>query len=359
MQKFLLLSILLGILIAIKKIFFPEEQVIPAATIRAPDDDFDDDLDEEEQVGYDHPVFPHVLFYGPPGAGKTSLAETLSFELSQTYGREVRYHYFTPTGLSTQSDIDELVDAIEYGDVVFIDEIHGLDLKIEECLYSALQDFYISRKGFQVHLPKFTMVGATTMAGNLSKPLRDRFPLAIELEPTSEENLKKIILDQQNGVPKPTKFSEYHGQEKVKLLLKMHITALFSSDTYSIREETIDLLAKRSLGNPRILKQFAKHVAADQKVMKRPLEVWEAEELLTGLLGIDSRGLHPADRRVIKALIARENKPIGVAALASVANVSKVDLEQMIEPRLELCGFLNRSPRGRMLTQVCIDEYSK
>ena len=93
--------------------------------------------------------------------------------------------------------------------------------------------------------------------------------------------------------------------------------------------------------------------------MRRPLEAWESEELLTGLLGVDERGLHPADRRVIKVLIDRENKPMGVAALASMASLSKVDLEQMIEPRLELCGFLHRSPRGRMLTQACIEEYSE
>lgn len=303
------------------------------------------------------PVFPHALFYGPTGAGKTTLAEVLAAELSKAYGREIKYHYFTPTSLSGQDDVVELVKNIEYGDVVFIDEIHGLDLKVEECLYSALQDSYISNKGTKVDVQKFTMVGATTMAGNLSKPLRDRFPLAIELEPTSEENLKRIIVDQQNGIPKPTSFAEYHGQDNVKLLLRMHLRALFNETPYPILEETIDILAKRSLGNPRILKQFSKHVVADQKIMERPLESWEAEELLT-LLGIDERGLHPADRRVIKALIARENKPMGVAALASLANVSKVDLEQMIEPRLELCGFLERTPRGRRLQQVCIDEYS-
>lgn len=240
---------------------------------------------------------------------------------------------------------------LEYGEIIFIDEVHSLPLQIEETFYSIMQD----QKYLNQELPKFTLIGATTKAGLLDKPFRDRFTLEIELEPTTEENLIQILLDQENRIPSPTSFEEYHGQDRAKLLLQTHIYSLLKAEIKNVDPEVKKEIALRALGNPRVLKQLYQHVTAYFKVVPDPT-LNDALDCFD-LLGVDKYGLHYSDRRVIKALMDRGNKPVGLKALAGLSNVAPVDLEEMIEPRLVYCGFLERGPRGRTLTPKTLEVF--
>lgn len=315
-----------------------------------------DKSDPVEIVVYDHKVLPHCLFFGPAGTGKTTLANCCAGDLSRLYGHEIGFHVYTPATLDTVNKIRAMLSRIDYGDVVFIDEIHGFELSIEETLYSVLQDFYFSDNGNIIRVPKFTMIGATTLAGKLSDPLRDRFPINIELRPASQEDLAQILINQQKGIKEPTHLIEYVGQEHAKQLLRIHLLSLLRNNGDELSQEVVWLISQRALGNPRMVKQIAKHVRAFQSVNKSTLTAKETNPILS-LLGIDENGLHENDRRVIRALISRNNKPSGVNALAAMAGVAKTDLEQIIEPRLEYCGYLTRTPSGRKLSDSCLVDY--
>lgn len=318
------------------------------------------DTPKERDVGitYNHPVLEHVLAYGPAGTGKTSLARVVASETGKVYGHPVKFHVYTPAELSSYEKIKAALAKVRWGDFLFIDEIHGFSLDIEEQLYSVLQNFQTGDDGRVVDLPRFTIIGATTLAGNLSKPLRDRFAIQLELDPATPEDIADIIDDNKHGMKEPSTFAEYKGQDSAKKLLFAHIMALQNPNDYEVHNHVRNLIAMRSLGNPRIAKQILKHILAAQKLVKYSISPVEAEHLL-GVLAIDINGLHKADRRVVMALIERANKPMGVAALASVAGVSKTDLEWIIEPRLEYCGFLLRTPRGRCLTEKGLKAYGK
>lgn len=304
-----------------------------------------------------HPVFPHLLLWGSPGTGKTALSRVVANELTRPYGYTPRFLEFTPLVLREEDAIDAIMmKMINYGTVLFLDEVHSLPSQVEESLYSVMTDGVFSGKYGTFKIPPFTLIGGTTKSGLLQKPFRDRFTLELELTPTTQEDLVKILRDLEQGIPAPTNFSNYYGQTHAKMLLTLHIMALSQPESTSdLTEDVKKFLAERALGSPRLIKQLYRHVIAYLKVMKKFTTV-EAEVLM-GLLGIDSCGLHSSDRRVIQALLRRGNKPIGMKALACVADISPVDLEEVIEPRLVYCGFLERSSRGRILTPQALEIY--
>lgn len=309
-------------------------------------------------VPHTHPVMPHILLYGPPGTGKTALAVCVANELMLKYGRYIRVHMYTPSTLKTSDDITAMVSRMEYGDVVFIDEVHGLAQEIEESLYSVVQNFvYGDREGVEVKVPRFTMIGATTLLGNMNKPFIDRFNIVLELDPLDCHQMIEVIEAQHQGWVEPRLLPEYRGQETAKVMIAMHMAAMDAPREQVLSTEVVEMAATRALGVPRIGKQFSVHLRAAQAMVGEPLTVDSAVEVFN-MLGVDKNGLHKPDRRVIKALIDRGNQPIGAAALASVAKVSRPDLELIVERRLDECGMLERTPRGRKLTQKALTEYS-
>lgn len=302
---------------------------------------------KEEKIIQSYKTLPHCLFYGPAGLGKTTLANVVQKECSKIYGQLTKFSIFTPSNLSSQEEVLALIKNIEYGDFVFIDEIHGLDLTIEESLYSIMQDFKYFYNGEVIQVPKFTLIGATTLAGKLSKPLRDRFTILIELEHIKEDDLVKISYD----TTPPVSFDTYQGQESAKQILKMHIFSLNKNKINKIDHSIANELAKRSFGNPRIMKQLINHVIAFQTLAEKNISESHLTQLME-LLGIDEHGLDRADRRVISYLGASP-KPVGEDALARATGISKDDLISIVEVKLEHLGFLTRTPRGRELSEKC------
>jgi Holliday junction DNA helicase RuvB len=304
-----------------------------------------------------HPVLPHLLLCGNPGTGKTALSRVVANELTRPYGYTPRFLEFTPLVLREEDAIDAIMmKMINYGTVLFLDEVHSLPSQVEESLYSVMTDGVFSGKYGTFKIPPFTLIGGTTKSGLLQKPFRDRFTLELELTPTTQEDLVEILRDQEQGIPAPTNFSNYYGQTSARMLLTLHIMALSQPEpTSDLTEDVKRFLAQRSLGSPRLIKQLHRHVIAYQKVMKN-FTTLEAEVLM-GLLGIDSYGLHTSDRRVITALLKRGNKPIGVKALAGTADVSPEDLVEVIEQRMVYAGMLEKGPRGRVLTPQALEIY--
>jgi Holliday junction DNA helicase RuvB len=295
-----------------------------------------------------------MLFYGPPGIGKTALARCVAKELEITYRREISFFNYTPLSLGGANDVIVAIKKLDKYDVMFIDEIHGLEQNVEESLYSILQDFeFCDPNGRLIKVPTFTMLGATTLLGKINKPFRDRFTINIELVIPTIEELSTIILNR--GAP-PTSFEDYSGQDAAKTILKMHVSSLGQRRIDDITTEVALEIASRALGNPRATKQTYEHVVAYQTLVQKPISLPELSQLFD-LLGIDSLGLHKHDIRVIKSILNRGNKPIGIAALSTLSGIPKGDIEEIIEPRLELCQLLERTPRGRALTQKAIDLY--
>jgi len=301
-------------------------------------------------------ICKHMLFYGPPGIGKTALAKCIANELETVYRCKINFFNYTPLSLGSVKDVIKAIKKLEPADVMFIDEIHGLEQNVEESLYSILQDFeFCGSDGSLIKVPPFTMLGATSLLGKINKPFRDRFTINIELAIPSVSELSSIIMDQ--GAP-PTCFKDYSGQTEAKSILKMHIYSLQFERITSVSDTIAKEIATRALGNPRAAKQIYEHVVAYQTLMQKEITPGELSELFD-LLGIDSLGLHKHDIRVIKSILRRNNEPIGLAALATLLGIPESDIEEVIEPRLELCGLLERTPRGRALTQKAVNIYGK
>ena len=270
----------------------------------------------------------HVLLYGPPGLGKTTLAGVIANEMG------VNIRITSGPAIAKTGDLAALLTNLQPGDILFIDEIHRLDRSVEEILYPAMEDFAIdiivgkgpSANSIRLELPRFTLIGATTRAGQLSSPLRDRFGVSLRLELYTPEELGRIVT-------------------RSATLLGMEI------DPDGARE-----IAARSRGTPRIANRMRRRVRDFAQIYYDNVITREAADHALSRLEVDALGLDATDRRMLTAIIRNYNGgPVGLETLAATIGEEAVTLEDVYEPYLLQIGFLTRTPRGRCVTQLAYE----
>lgn len=267
----------------------------------------------------------HVLLYGPPGLGKTTLSNIIANEM------DVNIKTTSGPAIERPGDIAAVLNSLNEGDILFIDEIHRLNRMIEEILYPAMEDFVIDimigkgpgARSVRLDLPRFTLIGATTRIGLLTAPLRDRFGVVQRLEPYSVENLK-IILKRSAAV----------------LQVEME-------------EGGAEEIARRSRGTPRLANRMLKRVRDFAQVRYDGVITEEVAKFALDLLDIDKVGLDQTDRKMLLTMIEKfGGGPVGLDTLAASINEESETIEDVYEPYLLQLGYIQRTPRGRVVTRL-------
>ena len=270
----------------------------------------------------------HILLYGPPGLGKTTLSQIIANEMG------VNLRITSGPAIEKQGDLAALLSNLQRGDVLFIDEIHRLNRNIEEILYPAMEDYALdiiigtgpAARSIRIPLEKFTLIGATTRAGQLSAPLRDRFGVIHRLELYTEKELQKIV-------------------ERSASILGVPTTPDGALE-----------IARRSRGTPRIANRLLKRVRDWAQVKGEGRIDRKTADASLNMLEIDGLGLDTTDRRMLLSIIRNFNGgPVGLDTLAATIGEETVTIEDVYEPYLMQIGFLARTPRGRCVTKAAYD----
>ena len=274
----------------------------------------------------------HVLFFGPPGLGKTTLAGIIANEMGT--------HMKITSGpaIGKPGEMAAILSNLQEGDILFVDEIHRLNRQVEEVLYPAMEDYVIdimigkgtSARSIRLDLPKFTLVGATTRAGLLTAPLRDRFGVIHKLEFYTVEELKQIIL---------------HSARILEV---------------EIEEDGAYELARRSRGTPRLANRILKRVRDFAQVKYDGVITKKVADTALDLLGVDKLGLDHVDQNILLTMIDKfGGGPVGLDTLAAATGEDAGTIEDVYEPYLILNGLLNRTPRGRVVTDAAYAHFHR
>jgi Holliday junction DNA helicase RuvB len=270
----------------------------------------------------------HVLFHGFPGLGKTSLASVIANEL------KVNLRSTSGPVIERPGDLAAILTNLEPGDVLFIDEIHRLNHVVEEILYPAMEDFKLdiiigqgpSARTIKLDLPPFTLIGATTRAGLLSPPLRDRFGVSLRLEFYSPPELKDIVL------------------RSAKIL------------GIVVEQEGALEIARRSRGTPRVANRLLRRVRDYAQVRADGLVSLQVADAALKMLDVDHKGFDAMDRKILGTIIEKyDGGPVGIETLAASVSEEKDTLEDVYEPYLIQEGFINKTPRGRLATRLAYE----